>query len=75
VASPEPADVLRAQVDAAAAFADAMRPIAEAYLRAFAQLGESLAVFGRQLTAALDASHGERAERGDPTGDPPLSRG
>jgi phage shock protein A len=81
VASPDPAGERRAQ--AAAAFAAAMQPLAEAYLRAAAQLGENLAEWCRQITpalaqivAALEASHGGvRAELGDPTGDPPMSRG
>jgi hypothetical protein len=74
--APDPAEVLRAQVDAAVAgFVAALRPLAEAYLRAAAQIGEGLGEWARQVAAALDASHGARADLGDPTGDPPVSRG
>jgi hypothetical protein len=76
VDSPDAAEVLRAQIDAlAAGFAAALRPIGEAYLRAAAQMGESLTEWARQVAVALEASHGVRAELGDPTGDPPVSRG
>jgi hypothetical protein len=56
-----------------------LQPIAEAliaaYQRAAAMIGANLAVSVRELTAALEASRGVRAERGDPTGDGPVVPG
>jgi hypothetical protein len=70
---PDPAKVLVDQAQAQAArFAAAMAPLAQAYLAAAAQLGATLTEFGRQVAVALESSHGRRADRGDPTGDPPL---
>ena len=76
MASRDPADELRAAIEhTTAGFGAALRPLAEAYLRAADQLGAELAEFARQVGEALGSSHGTRAELGDPTGDPPARRG
>jgi hypothetical protein len=73
VASRDPADELRAAIEhTAAGFGAALRPLAEAYLRAADQAGQHLTEWARQVGEALAASHGVRAELGDPTGDPPI---
>jgi hypothetical protein len=70
---PDPAKVLADQArQAAERFAAAMVPVAEAYLAGMAQAGATMTEWARQVAEALAASHGARAERGDPTGDPPL---
>lgn len=58
-----------------AQFAAAMQPLADAYLHTMQQAGDSMGAWLRQVGAALAASHGQRAELGDPTGDPPIGRG
>ena len=70
---PDPAEELAAQArQLAEGFAAAMAPVAQAYLAAAARVGAMLSEWGRQVAEALEASHGTRADRGDPTGDPPL---
>ena len=69
-------EVLHVQVDAAARqLAEAMAPLAEAYLLAAARAGDSMAAWAREVATALEASRGARQDKGDPTGDPPLGRG
>jgi hypothetical protein len=72
---PDPAEELAAQArQVAEGFAAAMAPLAQAYLAAAARVGATMTEWARQVTEALAASHGTRADRGDPTGDPPLGR-
>jgi hypothetical protein len=62
VASRDPADELRAQIEhSAAGFGAALRPLAEAYLRAMDQASAELAAFARAVGEALTAPRG-RAE-------------
>jgi hypothetical protein len=70
---PDPAKVLADQArQVAEGFAAAMAPVAQAYLAAAARAGAMMTDWARQVAEALEASHGTRADRGDPTGDPPL---
>jgi hypothetical protein len=67
VASRDPAGELRAQVEAQV----------DAIVRALAPATAAIAEWGRQVSEALAASlsrGGVRAELGDPTGDPPITR-
>jgi hypothetical protein len=59
-------------VELAAGFAAAMAPLAQAYLAAMARVGATMTEWARQVTEAVEASHGARADLGDPTGDPPV---
>jgi hypothetical protein len=70
---PDPAKVLADQArQVAEGFAAAMAPVAQAYLAAAARAGAMMTAWAQQVVEALEASHGTRADRGDPTGDPPL---
>jgi len=70
---PDPAKVLADQArQVAEGFAAAMAPVAQAYLAAAARAGAMMTAWAQQVAEALEASHGTRADRGDPTGDPPL---
>jgi hypothetical protein len=73
---PDPAKELVDQARAAAEqFAAAMAPLADAYLAGCARASATMAAWAAEVARALAASHGQRGERGDPTGDPPLRRG
>jgi len=57
------------------AIVTALAPLADAYLHTAERVGDMMAEWGRQVTAAFMASHGAREGRGDPTGDGPVGRG